>query len=84
MAPVKREGAQVIYDDTIALPYAHPKYIVPKHLVGKKYKGVNRKWRVQHAAEVREAARNYFGQELMLGAKIEELKKDSFWHYMED
>jgi hypothetical protein len=72
------------YYDEATLDYQHPKHVVAKHLVGKKYKGVNRKWRVQYAEDVRKAARNYFGQELMRGANIDGLRADPYWKYMED
>jgi hypothetical protein len=72
--------------------YQHPKYLAPPKKLMVPSKNLRtalamlytKKRNAELDKKLKLAARNYFGQELMRGAKIEELKKDSYWHYMED
>lgn len=65
--------------------YPHPRYLHPVEHASKRYREVNRRIRAQYYDfDLPTEARNYFGQELMRGAKIETLKTDPYWKYMED
>lgn len=70
--------------------YNHPKWLFPyvPEDASKRDRGWLRKtraaWKYPTPEELRESARNYFGQELLEGAKIEELKKDPYWKYMQE